>query len=154
MLESGLALLREGGGTTNRRDEVDVTAAAHTTRGNHHTLAWLCEIGEVVHGLHGVGVKLPHHGSHGNAQNQVLARLAVTSSPLAMRTTGGAEVMLVAIVNQRGELRVTLKDDVAAVAAISAVGAALGNKGLTTKRHAAGTAISALHVDMTEVCEC
>ena len=70
-----------------------------------------------------------------------------------MRASLGAEMMLESIIDERRELGVGLDDDIAAMAAVAAVGSALGNEGLTTERHAAGAAVAALDVDAANIGE-
>ena len=59
--------------------------------------------------------------------------------------------MLEAVVNQRRQLGGRLDHDVAAATAVSAIGAALGDVGLTAKRHAAGSAVATFDVDATDI---
>ena len=73
---------------------------------------------------------------------------------LAMRAALGLEVMLIAIVDKRRELRVSLNYHVAAVSAVTAIRAALGDIGLASERHAPRAAVAALYVDVRQVCEC
>ena len=70
-----------------------------------------------------------------------------------MRAALGTEMMLKAVIDQRGQLSIGLDDDIAATTAVAAIGAALGNKGLTPKRHAAGSAVAAAHVDAANIGE-
>ena len=44
-------------------------------------------------------------------------------------------------------------DDIAATTAVAAIGAAFGDKGLTPKRHAPGSAIAAAHVNAADIGE-
>ena len=153
VLERGLALLGKGRGATDRGDEVDVAATAGTARGDDDALAGLREIGNLVHGRLRLRVELAHDGAQGHLEDEVLAIPAVTTRTLAVRAATGSEVVLVAVVNEGAQLGVGLDDDAAAVAAVTAVGTALGNEGLAPEGHAAGTAVAALYVDVGKVSE-
>ncbi len=163
MLDCGLALLGERGGAARGRDEVRVAQAARATGRDHDALAVVREIGDLVARLHGGGVELADDGAHGDLQDEVLAVGAVLLGALAMRAglgaevvleaILGAEVVLEAIVDERRELGVGLDDDGAAMAAVAAVGPALGNEGLATERHAARAAVAALDVDAADIGE-
>ncbi len=127
---------------------MDVATAAHAARRHNNALTRLGKVGQGLDGLLGCGVKLSHNGTHGNAKDKVLAVATVPAGALAVRAALGLEVVLVAVVDQRRELRVGLDDHRAASAAVAAVGAALGNKGLAPKGHAACAAVAALDVDV------
>jgi hypothetical protein len=64
----------------------------------------------------------------------------------AVSATVGLEVMLEAVVDQRGDRRVGLENDAPATAAVATVRTALGDMRLTTERHAAGTAVTGFDV--------
>ena len=63
-----------------------------------------------------------------------------------MRAALSLEVVLEAVVNQRRDTQVGLDDDVAAVTAVAAVGAAFGDVRLATEGHAARAAVAAFDV--------
>ena len=83
----------------------------------------------------------------------VVAPLAVLLLARAVRAVGGPAVGVVAEGEQRGHVAVGDQPDVAARAAVTAVGSALGHVGLATDRHAAGPAVAAAHVDVALVDE-
>ena len=89
---------------------------------------------------------LAHHGAHRHLQHQVLARGAVHARTLAVRAAFCLEVVLEAVVDERGQAGVGLDDHVAAMPPVAAVRAALGHVRLAAKRHAARAAVAALHV--------
>ena len=153
VVASRLALLGEGRGAAHRRDEVNVAAAAHAARAHHDAFARTGEVGDLPERLERLVVELGHHRARGHLEDEVLPVLAVLARALAVRAAGGAEVVLEAVVDERRELRVALEDDVAATAAVAAVGSALGDEGLAAKRHAAGAAVTAAHVDPRDIGE-
>ena len=60
----------------------------------------------------------------------------------------GLEVLLIAVVDQRVEAIDDLDDDIAAAAAIAAVGSAELDELLAAKRHAAVSAVAGANVDL------
>ena len=70
-----------------------------------------------------------------------------------MGTALGAEVVLITVVDEGRELGVCNHHDVAAVPAVAAVGAALGDECLAAEGHAARAAVAALDVDVREIGE-
>ena len=153
VLEGGLALLGKGGRPAHGGHKVDVASAARAAGAHDDALPRSREVGDLVEGLHGVGVEFAHHGAAGNLEDEVLAVAAMPARALTMRATLGAEMMLEAIVDERGELRVALEDDVATAAAVTAVGPTLGHEGLAPERHAARPAVATLDVDARHVGE-
>ena len=147
VLEGRLALLREGGRSANRGDEVDVALTARAAGTHDDTLAGMREVRDLIPGGHGLGGELGHNRAARNLENEVLAVTAVLTRSLAMGASLSAEVVLEAIVDERGELRVALENDVAASATVAAVRAALGYESLAPERRATGTAVAALDVD-------
>ena len=153
MLDGGLALLCEGGGAAHGGDEVRVAEATAAAGGDDDALPRLREVGELADGLLRLGVELAHDRAQGDLEDEVGAVGAVALGALAVRAALGAEVVLVAVVDQRRELRVGHDHDVAAVPAVAAVGAALGHERLAAERHAAGAAVAALDVDVGKIGE-
>ena len=151
MLLGWLALLGKGRGATNRGDEVDVPAAAVAAGRHDDALPGLRQVGELVEGFLRLGVKLADNGPQRDAEHEVRAIGTVATRTLAVRAALGPEVVLIAVVDKGGQLRVRHNDDVAAVAAVAAVGTALGHVGLAPERHASGAAVSALDVDVGKV---
>ena len=140
-----LAQLGERGRTARRGDEVDVAAAAHAAAGDGDRLAVVGEVGDHLAGLLALVVVGVHDGAHRHAQDQVLAGGAVHAAALAVRAALRLEVVLEAVVDQRGQARVGAQHDVSTVAAVAAVGTALGHMGLAAERHAARAAVAAFH---------
>ena len=153
VLLGGLALLRERRGASRRRHEMGVAASSGAAGSDDDALPVMREVRDVEHDLLRVGVELADDGAHGDLEDQVLTVFAVTPGPLAVRAALGTEMMLEAVVDQRGELRVRLDDDVAAAPAVAAVRTPFGHIGLTAKRHAAGAAVAAFDVDAADICE-
>ena len=129
-------------------------AQATGTAGSHDdALAIVHQVGNLEHRGLRLGIELAHHGTHGHLKDQVLAALAVATGALAVRAALGTEMMLKAVIDQRGKLSIGLDDDIAATTAVAAIGAALGDKGLAPKRHASGTAVAAAHVNAADIGE-
>ena len=148
MLPGRLALLGEGGRASRRRHEVNVAAAAHATRGHDHALAGMREVGDLVEGLLRAWVELADDRAQRDPEDEVLSPAAVLAGALAVRAALGVEVMLVAVIDERGELGVGLDDDVAAMAPVASVRPALWDERLAPERHAPGTAVTAAYVDV------
>ena len=153
MLLGRLAQLSEGGRAAHRRHKVRIAQATGTAGSHDDALAIVHQVGNLEHRGLRLGIELTHHGAHGDFQNEVLAALAVAAGALTMCAALGAEVMLKAVVDQRRQLSIGLDDDIAATTAVAAIGAALRYKGLTPKRHAAGSAVAAAHVDAANIGE-
>ena len=114
---------------------------------HHDALAGVGEVGQGVEALLSQRVKLVDDRSQGHREQQVFAVGAVALGPLAVRAALSLKVMFKPVVDQRGLLGVGNDDDVAATAAVAAVGAAFGNVGLAAKRHAASAAVATRDVD-------
>ena len=89
-----------------------------------------------------------HDGAHRNEDEQVGAGRAVLALPLTVRAIAGGAVRVVLEGEQRGDVAVGHEPHVAAAAPVAAVGAAPGNVRLAAERHAAGTAVARLDVDL------
>ena len=148
-----LAQLSEGGRAAHRRHKVRIAQTAGATGRHDDALAIVHQVGNLEHRGLRLGIELAHHGTHGDFQNEVLTALAVAAGALAVRAALGTEVMLKAVIDQRGKLSIGLDDDIAATTAVAAIGAALRYKGLTPKRHASGSAVAAAHVDAANIGE-
>ena len=141
-----LAQLGERGSTARGRDEVHVSAAADAAERHGDALAVVREVGdELARFLRFLEV-LVDHRAHGHLQDHVLAVGAAHARALAVRAALGLEVVLEAVVDQRRDAQVGLDDDVAAVTAVAAVGAAFGDVRLATEGHAARAAVAAFDV--------
>ena len=136
-----LAQLGERGRTPRRRDEMHVATATAATLGNDHTFAVVGEVGDFLARLQ-ILVEQAHDRANGHPEDEVLAICAMHALALAMRTLLRLEMVLVAIVDERGNRGVRNDDDVTTAATIAAVRATLGNMGLATKRGASGTAVA------------
>ena len=99
-----LAELGKGGSTTHRGHKVRVAEPAGTTRGNHDALAVVGEVGDLEERLLGIWVEFAHDGAHGDLEDEVLAVAPVLAGTAAVRAALGLEVVLVAVVDERGEL--------------------------------------------------
>ena len=126
---------------------MDVAAAAHAAVSHGDALAVVSEVGHELAGFLGFLEVFVDHGAHRHLEYQVGARGAVHAAALAVRAALGLEVMLEAVIDQRGHAGIGFKHHVAAMAAVAAIGTALGHVRLAAKRHAAGAAVAALDVD-------
>ena len=132
---------------------MSIAQTSGTTGRHDNALAVVHQVGNLEHRGLRLGIELADYGAHGDFQNQVLTAFAVATGTLAMRSALGTEMMLKAVIDQRGKLSVGLDDDVAATTAVSAIGAALGNKCLAPKRHAPGSAVAAANVNAADIGE-
>ena len=148
-----LAELGKGRSAAHRRHKVGIAQAAGATGRHDDALAVVYQVGNLEHRGLRLGIELANYGAHGDFQNQVLTAFAVAAGTLAMRSALGTKVMLKAVIDQRGKLSVGLDDDIAATTAVAAIGAALGDKCLTPKRHASGSAVAAAHVNAADIGE-
>ncbi len=88
---------------------------------------------------------------HGDVER--LAALAVLVLALAVHAVAGPAVGMVAERQQRGHVAIGHQPDVAALAAVAAVGAAERHGALTTERDAAGSAVAAAYIQLRFVDE-
>ena len=128
-----------------------VSAASASARGNRDVFAIMRKIGDVVKRLLRLRIELAHDCTHGHLQDQILTALAVAARPLTVRAALSTKMVLETIVDQRGKLRRSLNNHVAATPAIAAIGTALGNVGLAPKGHATSTAVAAFDVDTADI---
>ena len=98
-------------------------------------------------------VVVAHDRALGHRHDGVVAAGAVALLALAVGAVAGAAVRVVAEGEQRRDVAVGDEPDVAAVAAVAAVGPALGDVGLAAERDGAGTAVAALDVEVALVDE-
>ena len=101
--------------------------------------------GEVADHL--VGVDVDHDRADRDGNHPVLAALAVHLAAHAVLAALRLELALVAEVDQGVEVFVGLDPDVAAVAAVAAVGPAQRDELLAPEAHAAVAAVSGDHCD-------
>ena len=146
-LLSRLAELRERGRAARRGDEMDVAAAARAPLGHDDALAVVREVGDELARLPRILEVLAHHGAHRHLEHEVLPRRAVHAAAFAVRAALGFEMVLEAVLDERGQARVGFEHHVAAVPAVAAVRPALRHMGLAAKRHATRAAVAALHMD-------
>ena len=153
MLLGRLAELGKGRSATHRRHKVGIAQSAGGTGRHDDALAVVHQIGNLEHRGLRLGIELADNGAHGDLENQVLAALTIATSALAVRAALGTEMMLKAVIDKRGQLSIGLDNDIAATTAVAAIGPSLGNKCLAPKRHAAGSAVAAAHVDAADIGE-
>src|SRR6266851_2056419 len=84
----------------------------------------------------------------GNAQHHRRSARAAAVGAHAVMALLGAEMLLVAVVDEGVEIGHRLDDDVAAAAAVAAIGAAELDEFLAPEAARAGTAVAALHEDL------
>ena len=153
MLLGRLTQLGKRRRATHRRHKVGIAQTAGATGRHDDALAVVHQVGNLEHRGLRLGIELADYSAHGDFQNQVLTALAIATGTLAMRSALGTEMMLKAVINQRGQLSIGLDDDIAATTAVAAIGAALGNKCLAPKRHASGSAVAAANVNSADIGE-
>src|SRR5262249_27024312 len=93
------------------------------------------------------GVVVEHERSGGNAQREVVAAGAVLILAAAVLTASRAQGLRVGEIEKRGEPAVDREQDVAALAAVAAVGSAVGHVFLTAEAHASVAARAGLYAD-------
>ena len=128
-----LAQLGERRRTARGGDEVDIAAAAHAAVCHGDALAVVGEVGHELAGFLGFLEVFVDHGAHRHLEHQVGARGAVHATALAVRAALGLEVMLEAVIDRRGHAGIGFKHHVAAMAAVAAIGTALGHMGLAAE---------------------
>ena len=142
-----LALLGEAGCPAAVGQEPGVALAALATRGAQPAVAVVQQIGEhlAVLGL--------DDGADGHLHDGVVAAGTVLLLAGAVCPAVGLAVGVVTERQQRRHVAIRHEPDVAAVAAVAAVGAAPVDVRLAPERHAAGATIAALDVEATLVHE-
>src|SRR5207237_1437128 len=130
--------------TVGRGLVAGVAAPAHAALKEGDSLAGLGEVGEQA-ALVIVGEDL---GPDGDLDDEVVAACAGAVRPGAALAARGAEMLGVAEVDQRIEAGHRLEDDVAALAAVTAVGSAELDELLPPEGNCAGSARAGLHVDL------
>src|SRR5207342_3436524 len=101
--------------------------------------------GEVANHL--VGFDVGDHGSNRHGDGEVVAGLAVHLPAHAVLAAPGAELLLVAEVDQRVEVLVGDQPDAAAIATVAAIGAAERNELLTAEANATVAAVTCDDLD-------
>ena len=107
------------------------------------TVAGLEQLGQQRLLVLGEHLRARRHGDHG-----IRAARAGSVLAHAARAVLGVEVLLVAVVDQRVEVGDALDPDVAALAAVAAVGAAVLDELLAAERDGAAPAIAGADVDL------
>ena len=124
------------GRLTRRRCEVRVAPAALAAAAEDERLG----VGHILDDL--VRFRVAHDGAARHADREILALLAELARALTVHAVVGDVFALVAKVHQRGHVVVDNEDDVAAVAAVAAVGAARGDVLFAVERHRAIAALA------------
>ena len=118
-----------------------VAEAALAALGDQQALAVAGQVAD-----HFIGVDVDDHGADRHEDRVVLAALAVALLAHAVLAALRAELLLVAEIDQRVEVFVGFQPDVAAVAAIAAVGAAERDELLAAETDAAVAAVAGMTV--------
>ena len=124
------------GRLTRRRCEVGVAPAALAAAAEDERLG----VGHVLDDL--VRLRVAHDGAAGDADREILALLAELARALTIHAGLSDVFALVAEVHQRRHIVVDHKDDVAAVAAVAAIGTARGDILFAVERHRAVAALA------------
>ena len=106
----------------------------------------MADLGQI--GEHGGPVLVEDLGAHRQAQDGVGAAPAAAIATGPRPTPHGFEMLLIAIVDEGVETVDTNRHDIAAAAAVAAVGTAIFDIGFAAKTDAAGSAVAAFHKDL------
>ena len=142
-----LALLGERRRPAPVRQEPGVAPPASAAGRGHPAVAFVHEVGEHL------PARAPHHGALGNRNDQVAARRAVALLAHAVGAVGRPPMRVVLEAEQRSDVAVGHQPDVATLAAVAAVGPALGDVRLAPERNRARAAVTTLDVQPTLVDE-
>ena len=142
------AALGEAGGLPGGGGEVGVAPAALAAAAEDEGLV----SGHVLDDL--VCLRVPDQGAPGNPDGEGFAVLAAFALALAVHAGLGRIFALVAEVHEGGEVVVHLQDDVAAAAAVAAVGSPGGDVFLPVEGDAPVPAVPGPHRDPCFVDEC
>ena len=130
-----------------------IAATANAATSGNDALTIMGKIGDNLADFLGFIVVFTHDSANGNFKNEVFTIGAVHLRTLAMGAARCFEMMFEAIVDQRRNTGIGFKHDIATLAAVAAVGAALRDVRLTTKRHAARAAIACFKKYANLVCK-
>ena len=130
-----------------------IAATANAAASSNNTFSIMSEVGNNLTGFLGFIVVFTHNSANGNLKNKVFAIGTVHLGTLAMGAACCFEMMFEAIVDQRRNAGIGFKHDIAALAAVAAVGAALRDVRLTTKRHAARATVACFKKYANLVCK-
>src|SRR6185312_17435835 len=120
-----------------------VAEAAIAAFQQHMPLARLLQIEQ-----HGLVVFVEDLRADRNLEHHAFTGGAAAIGAHAVMADLGAEMLLIAVIDQRVEIGHGLDDDVAAAAAIAAPRSAVIDEFLATERDDARAAIAALHIDL------
>ena len=135
------AALGKAGDLPCRRGEMPVTPAAAPAFAEDEILVG----GHILDDFAALGIAHQRSGRHGN--HRVLARRAVHLARLAIAAVFGNELALIAEGEQRVGALVDTQDDIAAPAAVAAVGSARGNIFFAAEGHGTVAAVPRLDID-------
>ena len=138
-----LALLGEARRPACVREEPGVAATAATAAGREPGVAVVHEVRDDLAGL-----VVPDRRAFGDVDDEVLATRTVALVPGAVRAGLRLAVRVVPEREQRRDVAVGLQPDVAALAAVPTVGAALGHVRFAPHRDRARAAVAALDVEL------
>lgn len=147
MFVAGFTLFGERWCSPSVAQESRIAATTATAFGCEVPIALVHQVGEHH------AARVFHHRAFGNGHDEILAAAPVPALALTVRAARGPSVRVVAEAEERCDIAVSDEPDVAAVAAITTVGAAFGDVGFTTECDRARTAISGLHMEATLVDE-
>jgi hypothetical protein len=143
LLVALLALLGERGGPAAVGGELGVAAAAAATAGRKPAVAVVGQVGEQL-----AGVQIGDDGALGHHHLQVLAALAVLVLAHSVHAVERPAVRMVAERQQRRHVAAGHQPDVAALAAVAAIGPTEGHRPFTAERHTARATVASAHVEL------
>ena len=135
------ALLREAGGLMCGRFEVSVAFSADAAFGCYEDLSGFGQVGQNFSGF-----KVFDDGSRRNNYDQVFRAAPGSVVAGAMPAVFGKLMLLVFQIQQGMVASVCTDNDITALAAVSAVGSAFGNKLFPPETYAACSAVSTPHI--------
>src|SRR5581483_1913002 len=127
----------------NGGDKVGVAAPADPAARHDEAGVRGIQVGKLL-----AGVGVVDDGALGHFQHQVGPVLAEHIFAAAVAAALGLVFALVVEIQQRGEVRVYLQEDAAAVPAVAAIGAAVGHLLLAAKGDHAVAAVARLHLNL------
>ena len=142
-LDSRLAGLGVARSAVGRRGEVPVAKSSFAASQQVDDLAVFRDLGQEVAGL---GVE--HGGAYGHLDDAVFAVLAVGAYGSAAFAVGGEDMALVAQREKRPEMAVSFQYDVAATAAVAAVGTSFRHILGSVEMARAGASLAAAAKDL------
>ena len=143
-----LALLGKGWRTATIRQETGITATATATSNCHPPVTMIVQLGKDLPGVH-----IAYHRALGHRDLKALPTSTVKVLTFSMHTVTSTPVWMVSKGEQRRHIVVGDQPDVATIATITTIWAAVHHGAFTPKRHAPGPSVTSAEVQLTFVDE-